>query len=80
MGVYPIRGISNEILLDIAQIEDITNRRESRDLRFLQKLFQNKIDVQILKDKLKFSSQKDAARSKSVFYINAYTKNVVINA
>ena len=44
-GRYPERGLCNDILLNLAAVEDITKRRVNRYLIFLKSLLNGKVDA-----------------------------------
>ena len=79
-GHYPERGINNNILLNIADMKDISKRRAERDLSYLEAILDNRVDVPDLKEYLIQKEPREGARNNAAFYIKPLKRNVVINA
>lgn len=76
-GVYPDRGIDNNLLLMRFDVQSLQVRRNSLFLKFLYGLLHNKIDCPFLLCQLNFKVPRLESRSTDVFYCRQSRSNLL---
>lgn len=79
-GIYPIRGINNQILLDRFNIASLNLRRTWSIVSFLYNLIHNNVDCDDLFCKINFLVPRAGSRYNQTFYSDRPRTNILLKA
>lgn len=79
-GFYPERGIDNNILLNLFDLNSLEIRRNCTALQFLYKILHNQLDCVHLLNRINFLVPRQNTRQHNAFYLNMSRTNIQVKS